>query len=190
MDETQTASLTEDQLIEGTKTDAQKLISLQQDWWISYCALGGLITLDGFDYKLDAEGQQITDYQGKPQTEVMQKITVTEFAKQIGVDRSTLSRWRHTIPNFQAKVYERRAQLFGARESQLFNRLYLIAMSGNGQPSVQAATTLLGHFSKLVLPVQRQEVKHEGESWASLMEKKRHAIEAEVVHDGSSTSNS
>lgn len=189
MDETQTATLTEAQLIEGTQTDAQKLISLQQDWWISYCALGGLITLDGFDFKLDDDGRQQKDYQGKPQTEVMQRVTVTEFAQQIGVDRSTLSRWRHSIPNFNAKVYERRAKLFGARESQLFNRLYLIAMSGNGQPSVDAAKALLGHFSDLQLPRQRTEVKNVGESWSTLMDKKRQAIEGEVVHDGSASNN-
>jgi hypothetical protein len=189
MDETQIASMSESQLIEGTKNDSQKLISLQQSWWIDYCALGGLLTHDGFEFKVDKEGRQLTDYNGEPRTEVMHRMTVSEFAKNIKVDRSTLGRWRHTIPNFNAKVYERRAELFGARESQLFNRLYLIAMSGNGQPAVQAATTLLGHFSKLQLPTQRQEIKHEGESWTSLMEKKRQVIEGEVVPDGSSNNN-
>ena len=148
MDETKLTQLTKAELAAGTKTENQQLISLQQDWWIDYCALGGLITFDGFDFKEDEDGERILDYQGKPQTEVMTKMTVTEFAERIGVSRKTLSNWRKTIPNFYARVYERRALLFGARESQLFNRLYLIAMSGNGQPSVDAARTLLGHFFK------------------------------------------
>jgi hypothetical protein len=189
MDEQKLATMTRAELAAGTKNDAEKLISLQQDWWIDYCALGGLITFDGFDVKTDESGEVEVDYNGRPKTEVMQKMTVTEFAEKIHVDRSTLARWRKTIPNFYGKVYERRAALFGARESQLFNRLYLIAMSGNGQPSVAAARTLLGHFSKLKLPTQPTEIKNTGNSWAELLERKHtEAIEGEVV-DGTGSTN-
>ena len=43
---------------------------------------------------------------------------------------------------------------------------------------------LQGHFGSLELPVQRQIIKQEGESWANLVEKKqREVIEGQIVND-------
>jgi hypothetical protein len=65
----------------------------QQQAWIDYKALSGIV------YEND----------------MMRKMTVEEFATRVGVHRDTLYAWRNQIPNFWQRVDERRREL-GATE--------------------------------------------------------------------------
>lgn len=117
--------------------------------YISYCAIGGLITSD--------DGR-------------VSKMTITEFCAQFGVDRKTTWRWKQ-MPGFGQRVRERREELFPmARETACWNQLYLITLQSKDlRAAVQAATILLGHFSNLQLPNRRQEQQATGTSLAEIL---------------------
>lgn len=105
------------------------------DEYISFCASGGLVTTD--DGKIS-------------------KMTALQFCQQWNIDRKTTYRWRRS-PNFDRRVRQRREELFPlARETACWNRLYIIGMTGTGQPAVDAIKTILGHFGGLELPIKRE----------------------------------
>ena len=144
-----------------------ELLNNIQEQWITFCALGGLITDD-------------EDHIGNtPNIKVM---TITKFSEQIGVPRQTLYNWKRSIPNFGEKVRDRRKEVFTlSRETALWNMLYLIAMDGKGQPAVEACKLLLGHFSDLSLaPTKQSSTDDYSNNWVDLINSanKRHIIES------------
>lgn len=106
------------------------------DQYLSYCALGGLITSD--------EGN-------------ISRMSVSQFCQQFGVDRKTTYRWRLT-PGFDDKVRARREEIFPlARETAAWNRLFLIGLQTDDmRAAVEALKLFLGHFGGLQLPEKRQ----------------------------------
>jgi hypothetical protein len=152
----------ENQVIEQPQIDLE-LLKQQQEMYISYCAMGGVMTSDD----------------GKVTT-----MPAIKFADQIGVHRNTLRNWKESIPNFAERVRDRRMQLFSlSRESAVYNRLYVIGMTGTDAPAVKALEILAGHFGKLEKPTQRADVKVSG-SLAEMLSNAQKIIEGEVV-DGS-----
>lgn len=140
---------------------------------ISYCALNGMITKESDDPQ-------------KPQ--IIEQLTISEFCAEINISRDTFYNWKKKIPDFAARVRSRRIELFSlTRESAVYNRLYLIGMTGTSGAAVRALEVLAGHFAELTLPVQRQTIKIHG-SASELLKAARDdgIIEGEVV-DGSAT---
>lgn len=150
------------------------LLSLLQDKWITYCAIGGVITETGFE---TVYSQQLD----REVPEIITKMSLTEFAEKLGVDRKTLYNWKTSIPDFAMKVRAKRDEVFPmARETALFNQAYLIAMTGRGQAAASMITMLLGHYSKLQLPKQRAEL----EAGDNLMELLNVARKKKVIIEG------
>jgi hypothetical protein len=121
----------------------------QFDAYLSYLALGGLITSDD----------------GK-----VTKISVDQFCETYNVSRKTLWTWKTQTPNILELVRRRREEIVPlAREAAAFNQLFLLGMqTQDKRAAVDALKTYLGHFSSLRLP--SQEVKHEvGSSFADLI---------------------
>lgn len=104
------------------------------DEYLSFCAVGGLITTD--------DGQ-------------VSRMTEQEFCRQYSINRKTAYRWRQA-PGFADRVRTRRDELFPlARETACWNRLYLIGLQSKDlKAAVQALTLILGHFGGLRLPSQ------------------------------------
>jgi hypothetical protein len=132
--------------IDDDENVEDKIIKGQQEQWITFCALGGLVTTESDD---------------PDQPVGLEQITITQFSQQLGVHRTTLYNWKNSIPNFGQRVRSRRAEVFSlSRESAAFNRLYLIGMNNKDmRAAVDALKTILGHFSKLELATQRHEVE-------------------------------
>ncbi len=92
-------------------------LTLQQQAWVDYNALSGIVTDLTSEHK-DASGSTL----------VMRKMTIIEFADKLGVDRQTLRRWRESIPNFWEKVNARRKELAPqARLQRIHETWYLKA---------------------------------------------------------------
>ena len=152
---TQIETTTKPQISHG-----DELLKLHQDEYISFCAVGGVLTSDD----------------GKITT-----VTQRDLATRWGVHPNTLTNWKKSIPNFAERVRQRRRELFSAgRETAAWNRLYVIGMTGTGAPAVTALTTILGHFGGLEKPVQRADVKVQG-SLAELLSNAQKIVEGEVV---------
>lgn len=82
-------------------------LPLPQQSWVDYNVVQGVVT--------EADG-------------TMTKMTVGDFARQVGVDRTTLYNWSKAIPNFWDLVAERRKLLFaGARTAKVWNSVFLAA---------------------------------------------------------------
>jgi len=121
--------------INDTPVNAYKFGAFDQ--YVSFCALGGLITSD--DGKISS-------------------MTTLQFCQQFNVDRKTTYRWRQTT-GFAERVRVRREEIFPlARETACWNRLYLIGNQSNDlKAGVQALALLLGHFSGLMAPSRYNE---------------------------------
>lgn len=140
-------------------------LSPQQQYYVDYCVLQGVITADDGTYS---------------------KMSLEQFSRQIGVDRKTLFNWKKAIPNFWDLVTERRKTVnSGARLNKVWNALFL---ASTVKLDVRAIQTYLANADdNFHMPMQ--EVKHEaGNSWAALIA--QHApveapevIEGEVVDD-------
>lgn len=149
-------------------------VAIHGDSYIDYCAIQGLVTTEDGEVK---------------------RMTATEFAHAIDVNRTTLYEWQKIIPNFWDKVQERRKQIGGqARIMKVYNGLYLKAAAGNPQA---ASLWLANHDPNFRMPAQK--VEHEvGAGLADLMKRVRDAqpeqpqqpevIEGEVV-DGDQPNN-
>jgi len=88
-------------------------------------------------------------------SELVRKMTASEFAQNLGVARETLYAWRKSIPNFWDRVDQKRREIGGKdRLSKVWNGIYLKAASGNPQ----AAAIYLANFApKFVMPGQKAE---------------------------------
>jgi hypothetical protein len=136
----------------------------QQDDYVAYCAVGGILPQeDGF---------------GK-------KMTLEEYAAKLQVDRTTLWRWRTTIPDFWDRVSKKRADISGkARLTAVWNGVAMKAATGNAE----CAKLFLANFDpNFRMPMEK--IQHEvGNSWAALLEShlkpnQNITIEAEIVND-------
>lgn len=146
-----------------------------QEDYIAFVALGGLIPSD----------TSISGYT---------KMTTTDFALQVGVERTTLYLWRRSIPDFWDRVNAKRKELSSKdRLSAVWNSVFLKAIAGGERAQT---VYLANHDPDFRMPMQQ--VKHEaGDSWADVMTqmRKRQAesaaplpeksepIEGEVVND-------
>lgn len=83
-----------------------------QQYWIDYRALNGLI----FDHE-----QEDTNGDFK-----LRKMSVTEFADRIGVDRTTLYLWQNTIPSFWDRVNKRRTELAPQSRLAKFHEVWFL----------------------------------------------------------------
>jgi hypothetical protein len=124
---------------------SKKEITPQQDEYIAYCAVGGIMPKeDGFGTKMSIE----------------------EFASQLGVNASTLWRWRSTIPDFWDKVSEKRREISGkSRLTAVWNGIAMKAAAGNAE----AAKLYLKNFDPNYIDPS-QKVEHElGTGFADLI---------------------
>jgi hypothetical protein len=130
--------------ISDTPTPVKPYKNVAFDEYLSFCALGGLLTTD--------DGQ-------------LSKMTLFDFCSYMGIDRATAYRWKHNTPNFSEKVRQRRDELFPlARETACWNRLYLIGLQSKDlKAAVQALTLLLGHFGGLMLPGRQKDTSSTGQ---------------------------
>lgn len=141
------------------------VLTIQQQYWIDYNALSGLIT-DITDDRVNERGDPLT----------MQKMTITKFAELLDVDRTTLRNWTRSIPDFWDRVNARRRELAPqARLQKVHEVWYLAAQSPK---NFQDRQLWLANFDpNFRMPAQK--VEHEmGNSWAALLESKRKVIES------------
>jgi hypothetical protein len=125
---------TEVEVVEPTRTVKTEVVKQLQDEYISYCAVGGLLT-----------GEDGT----------IKKVNISQFAEMIGVDRKTLNNWKRSIPNFWDEVDKKRRKLFsGPRMSVIWNGLFLRAAKGDAEQ----AKIILGWFADWQPPAQKHEV--------------------------------
>lgn len=151
-------------------------LSPQQQMYIDYCTIQGVITND------DGTGHR------DPNDPKVVKLSLEKFAEQIGVDRKTLYNWKTSIPNFWDLVNERRQMInSGARLQKVWNALFLAATA---KLDVRAIQTYLANTDpNFRMPTQP--VKHEaGGSLADVLELARQrridpttVVEGEVVKD-------
>jgi hypothetical protein len=141
----------------AAKIKADKLLKYQQEVWIDYNAVGGLITDDDFNLK---------------------PLKVGELADQLGIHRNTLSRWSRDIPNFWERVKARRMELGGQKRLQkVLNGLYMRAARGDAEQ----VKIYLGVFDSWQPPAQKHEVTVGGLGDLVNMARKKQIIEGEVV---------
>jgi hypothetical protein len=114
--------------------EGELFLTAQQDNYISYLAVGGMVPAE--------------DGPGK-------KIKAEDFAHSIGVSRETLYYWRKHIPDIWELVAKRRKELFGKdRLAQVWNGIYLKAAAGNPQ----AAALYLTNFDpEFKMPNEKQQ---------------------------------
>lgn len=161
-------SLTEDRdFIDETPIKASLyVLTPQQQSWIDYKAISGIV------YNRDTEG--------------MRKMTVAEFARQVGVSRETLYEWRNQIPNFWERVAERRKEL--AKTEWLVKMHEKWKIKALGFDNWQVTEAWLINFDP-DYKSPKLKVEHElGDGLADALNiarerrsKERRAIEAEVV---------
>jgi DNA-binding transcriptional regulator YiaG len=142
------------------------VMSAQQQLWIDYNALSGIVT-------------DITEDQS------IRKMPITEFAEKIGVSRETLRQWRTMIPDFWDRVNKRREELAPQSRVQAFHeKWYVSALKMNNWAVSEA-------WARNFVPGYKEaktKVEHElGNSWTALAQGKKEVIEGEVV-DESKTS--
>jgi hypothetical protein len=161
-------------------------LTLQQQTWVDFNAVGGLIT--------EEDGSIRLSNTRKSKDGVAKKYNVEDLAYDLGVSRDTLYYWSRNIADFQERVDRRRKELYSStRVTQVWNGLYLKARSGNAR----AADIFLRNFDDNYISPTKT-VQHEaGNSWAKLLAKKRdrkiiETQEAEIIRDtpsGSTTPN-
>lgn len=155
------------------KLEGEPLLKYQQELWIDFNALGGLV---------------INDEGG------IDKMTVNEFADKLRISKTTLYEWRKSIPFFWDKVGERRKVLGSqARTTKVYNGLFLKGAAGNPQA---AALFLANHDPNFRMP--SQQVEHSaGDGFSDLVAAMKNAkdkqkakpIEAEVIDVDNQQSN-
>ena len=112
-------------------------ITLLQQKWIDFCAVGGLVVED--------------DGTLKP-------IKIGQFAEMIGVARQTLYDWKKSIPAFEDRVKEAQLRIGGgtARRQKVYNGLMLKAAAGDAP----AAKLWLQIFDGWKPPQQEVKMDH------------------------------
>jgi hypothetical protein len=143
-------TLTTDSQITEDNAELVKLRAYQQDQYIAFTAVGGLIP--------DPEGDKTAI-----------KMTTGQFAERIGVSRQTLYDWRERIPDFWAKVAAKRKEI-GSKDrlNHVWNGIYLKAAAGN----VEAAKLYFAnHDDDFRMPMERRET-NTGSGFADLIAQK------------------
>ena len=140
--------------ISATGYDA---LNLQQQMWVDYNVLQGVI--------VGSDGE-------------MSKLSITDFAKQLEVERMTLYRWSKSIPDFWDIVNSRRKDIFkGARTAKVYNALFIAATVKLNPQAI--AMWLANSGTDFRMPTQP--IEHEvGGGLADLMQKVRQRQLAEV----------
>lgn len=125
-------------------------LNLQQQMWVDYNVLQGVI--------VGSDGE-------------MSKLTVTDFAAQLDIERMTLYRWTKSIPNFWDLVNDRRKDIFkGARTAKVYNALFIAATVKLNPQAI--AIWLANSGTNFRMP--SQPIEHEiGGGLADLMQKMR-----------------
>lgn len=132
---TQTNTSTAVDTAESVDVDLEAVLKIDQQKWIDFCAIGGLLTMD--------DGS-------------LQPMTIKDFAINLGVSRQTLYDWKRIIPSFNERVRQRRQELgSGARLQKVYNGLFLKASGGD--PS--AVKLYLQIFDGWKPPSQEHDVK-------------------------------
>ena len=146
-----------DEEVSAANAYIPSLLKIQQQLYIDYCALGGLIT--------DEEGN-------------FKKMSAEQLAEDIGVpNRRTFYTWQKQIPDFWGLVRTRRKQLSrGARATKVYNGLYLRACKGDPtavrlwadifddyQPPSQKHEVLIGGLADLAILAEKKQIV-EGET--------------------------
>jgi hypothetical protein len=152
-------------------------LSAQQQMWIDFNALGGLIT----DIMQE-------DDNGKPM--VLKRMTISKFAELIGVSRETLRLWRDNIPDFWVKVNTRRIELSSASRLQQMHDVWYRSALLMGKDGFRDRQLWLRNFMPDFKVLNEKEERKENiDSWAALISSKAeqiaaNAIEGEIVADG------
>ena len=141
---------------EVTKKVTYQDLPPHQQAWINYSAVQGVIT--------ESDGS-------------LTKMSITEFARKIGVGRRTLYDWTRTIPDFDNLVAQQRKRIGGgARVNKVWNSVYVAATN---KLDMTAARMYLANFD----PNYReptQKVEHEaGGGILDLMATHRQRIQIE-----------
>lgn len=111
------------------------VLKINQQKWIDFNAVGGLIT--------ESDG-------------ALKPMTITAFAAAIGVERKTLYNWKNSIPNFWERVKQRRLELGSqARLQKVYTGLYLKASQG----VPEAVKLYLQIFDDWKPPAQEQKIQ-------------------------------
>jgi hypothetical protein len=143
----------------------QKLLKAQQEAWIDFNAVGGLLLEADGSIKLSPSR---TYKDGRPKT-----YSVRDFANEINVDISLLYKWEKSIPNFWDLVAKRRLKIFsGRRVAKVWNGVFLAAAAGKAP---QAAMFLHNYDPNFKLPGQPDpgDDKDKPNAWSALLAKKR-----------------
>lgn len=133
------------------------------DAYLSFCALGGIITED--------DGS-------------VHKMSLGEFCLTYDVTRMTLNRWKKQTPNWAELVERRRNEIMPlARVTAVWNSVYVLArQTQDKRAAVEAAKLFLGH-NGLTLPIQRQDVQMHGDFLDMMAAAaKEGIIDGEIVH--------
>lgn len=159
MDARQNTANEIEEIDKAVKASQPVVLSLQQQAWIDYNAMSGIVT-------------DLTE--DKP----IRKITISEFAKMLDVNRDTLRRWRNEIPDFWERVNKRRQELAPtSRLQKMHETWYLKAAKFENWPITEA---WLRNFDP-EYKEPRAKVEHEmGDSWAALIRSKKQIIEGET----------
>jgi hypothetical protein len=138
----------------------EELLKINQQKWIDFCGVGGLIT--------DSDG-------------TLKPMTISAFASALGVSRQTLYDWKKSIPQFNEKVRQSRIRLGGeTRLQKVYNGLYLKASAG----VPEAVKLYLQIFDGWQPPSQKHEVKVGGLGDLVNQARQKNIIEGEVVDNG------
>jgi hypothetical protein len=175
MENTQTytnpVSATPVEMAQPVQIDRDSVLKINQQKWIDFNAVGGLIT--------EADG-------------ALKPMTITAFAIALGVERKTLYNWKESIPNFWERVQQRRQELGSqTRLQKVYTGLYLKAAAG----VPEAVKLYLQIFDGWKPPKQEVEIEH-NLGLADLVAKKkleldreRKIIDATPADSGSSETN-
>lgn len=112
-------------------------INPNQQAWIDFVATGGVT--------VDEEGQ-------------FKKQTASDLSKEIGVDRTTLYRWRDTIPAFWELVKARRNEIYSRSHMTM---IYRAMLKKAVQGDVAAAKLMMNQAH--MLEADKQEIEHSGQ---------------------------
>lgn len=170
MNETQTSSEIADisEAVEN-KIAEDTPLTLQQQTWIDYNAVGGLISEVDGNFRMSPSNPK-------------KKFSVQDLADELAVTRDTLYYWSRSIPKFKERVAARRKEINSeTRVTQVWNGLYLKGRGGNARA---AAIYLANHDPNFVMPTQK--VEHDATGGiADLLElARKRSLQSRNVQEG------